>query len=90
MAADQRLERVKIARLRRRDKEPITGLDYHRVAAITPNTATGRAERTSSRYLATCKPAGRAPPLPAASTKRPHFGVLSPVQCFALERFEAW
>ena len=35
MAADQRLERVKIARLRRRDKEPITGLDYHRVAAIT-------------------------------------------------------
>ena len=35
MAANQRLERVKIARLRRRDKEPITGLDYHRVATVT-------------------------------------------------------
>jgi len=35
MAADQRLERVKIARLRRRDKEPITDLDYHRVATVT-------------------------------------------------------
>jgi hypothetical protein len=32
MAAHQRLERVTIARLRRRDKEPITGLDYHRDA----------------------------------------------------------
>ena len=49
MAADQRLERVKIARLRRRDKEPITGLDYHSVAAITRNTMTGRAERTGAR-----------------------------------------
>ena len=49
MAANQRLERVKIARLRRRDKEPITGLDYHRVAAVTRNTATGRAECTGSR-----------------------------------------
>jgi hypothetical protein len=49
MTTDQRLERMKIARLRRRDKEPITGLDYHSVAAITRNTMTGRAERTGSR-----------------------------------------
>ena len=60
MAADQRLERVKIARLRRRDKEPITGPDYHRVAAVTRNTATGRPERTGSRCLAACDQAGRA------------------------------
>ena len=65
MAADQRLERVKIARLRRRDKKPITGPDYHRVAAVTRNTASGRARRTGSRYLAACDPS-----LPAASTKR--------------------
>jgi hypothetical protein len=90
MAAHQRLERVKIARLRRRDKEPITGPDYHRVTAVTRNTATGRAERTGSRCLATCDQAGRAraAPLPAASTKRPLSGVLLPVQAFALARLE--
>jgi hypothetical protein len=49
MKTDQRLERVTIARLRRRDKEPITGLDYPGVAAITRNAMTGRAQRTGSR-----------------------------------------
>ena len=34
MAAHQRLERLKVACLRRRDKEPITGLDYHCVAVV--------------------------------------------------------
>ena len=35
MAAHQNLERRKVACLRRRDKEPITDLDYHCVAAVT-------------------------------------------------------
>jgi len=37
MAADQRLERVTIARLRRRDQKPITDLDYHRVLRVHPS-----------------------------------------------------
>lgn len=56
MAADQGLERVKIARLRRRDEEPITGLDYHRVAAAHETRLGGRAERTGSPMLSSLRP----------------------------------
>ena len=41
MAAHERLERLKVACLRRRDEEPITGLDYHRIAEVKRSTASG-------------------------------------------------
>ncbi len=45
MAADQRLERVQIARLRRRDKEPITGLEWSCTRySAKPPTKTRRQE----------------------------------------------
>jgi hypothetical protein len=84
MAADQGLERVKIARLRRRDKEPITGLDYHRVAAVARNTARGRAERTGSPMLSSLRPSQQgARAASVRSLDQPAlFGVLLP--CAAL------
>jgi hypothetical protein len=53
MTADQRLKRVKIAGLRRRDKEPITGPNYHRIATV-PRKHGYRARGT--HRLAMCDP----------------------------------
>lgn len=51
MAAHERLERLKVACLRRRDKEAITGFGYHCVAAVRAIVAGMRAPSPSLASL---------------------------------------